>query len=106
MFLGRRLKRYNWNYFWEIQILFRYKKTKARNQLKLRALYVNGAEGENRTRTTEGHCPLKTACLPVPPLRHYYLLYWAGFCSSAGWTACSAVFIVSCSAGTISSASF
>ena len=32
----------------------------------------NGAEGESRTRTTVGHYPLKIACLPIPPLRHYF----------------------------------
>ncbi len=29
-----------------------------------------GAESGNRTRTSIAHCPLKTACLPIPPPRH------------------------------------
>ena len=33
---------------------------------------TNGAEGESRTRTTVGHYPLKTACLPIPPLRQTF----------------------------------
>ena len=32
----------------------------------------NGAEGESRTRTGVAHCPLKTACLPIPPLRQTF----------------------------------
>ncbi len=31
-----------------------------RNSLELQGIIANGAEGENRTRTTVGHCPLKT----------------------------------------------
>ena len=30
----------------------------------------NGADGRSRTGTPFGHCPLKTACLPIPPHRH------------------------------------
>ena len=41
------------------------------------ALFKTGAEGRSRTGTDEVHCPLKTACLPIPPLRH--LIYCAVF---------------------------
>ena len=39
-----------------------------------RGFCVNGAEGEIRTLTTVGHYPLKIACLPVPPLRHKFII--------------------------------
>jgi len=31
--------------------------------------FKDGAEGGTRTPTSEAHCPLKTAGLPVPPLQ-------------------------------------
>ena len=50
-----------------------------RNWLKLRPyLLSNGAEGENRTRTSMAHCALNTACLPIPPLRHQNYLFVSG----------------------------
>ena len=30
-------------------------------------LFIVGALGETRTRTSYGHYPLKIACLPIPP---------------------------------------
>ncbi len=48
------------------------KKAPNRSITATRGFITNGAEGENRTRTTVGHYPLKIACLPVPPLRHIF----------------------------------
>ncbi len=36
---------------------------------ELKEVRKDGAEGETRTPTGIAHCPLKTACLPVSPLR-------------------------------------
>ena len=34
-----------------------------------------GAEGRTRTGTALRHRPLKTACLPIPPLRQFIIYY-------------------------------
>ena len=38
---------------------------------RLARCFVITAEGRTRTGTTDGHYPLKIACLPVPPLRQF-----------------------------------